>query len=294
MRGLAWNTGERRVTRPRDVGFTSAGPKKYASSVIAPRNSSCRCSGPKMNWRSGAGRSGWLRRKVQPSPTLELSGPLASASYWAAASGLKPASMLGSLLSHCSEQTGWSWRPSPTGRSWRTSMPIGARCAAGPMPESMSSCGEPYAPQDNTSRSRPQLLQDVVLEVLHADHPVALERRRDAWAFVMTSTLPRATAGRRYADAVLSRRPSRIVNWSRPAPSCTSPLWSSFAGMPDSTAAAIIESTSGCSDRPSCTARGPPTAVVAALAARVVLRPPEVRQHVLVAPAVAPSAAQSS
>ena len=177
MRGLAWNTGERSVTRPRDVGFTSAGPKKYASSVISPRNSSCRCSGPKMNWRSGAGRSGLLRRKVQPSPTFELSGPLASASYWAAASRAE-AREHARLVAE------------PLQRADRVVLEVLAdgqvladldahrgqvrrRADAG---EHEQLRGVVRAPADEHLALRAQLLQHVVLEVLDADRPVALEQ----------------------------------------------------------------------------------------------------------------------
>src|SRR5438045_545106 len=48
----------------------------------------------------------------------------------------------------------WSCRLAPTpGASTRTSIPCSASCCAGPMPESISSCGELSAPPDRiTSR----------------------------------------------------------------------------------------------------------------------------------------------
>ena len=47
----------------------------------------------------------------------------------------------------------WSCRPSPTGRSLRTSIPSSGSVSPGPTPDSISSCGDWYAPADRiTSR----------------------------------------------------------------------------------------------------------------------------------------------
>ena len=48
----------------------------------------------------------------------------------------------------------WSWRPSPTGRSARTGIPRLRRWSAGPIPDSMSSCGVLSAPAESTTSLR--------------------------------------------------------------------------------------------------------------------------------------------
>jgi hypothetical protein len=56
---------------------------------------------------------------------------------------------------HTCTTSGWSCRCAPTpGRSSATGMPCWRRCSAGPMPESISSCGDWMAPALRiTSRS---------------------------------------------------------------------------------------------------------------------------------------------
>ena len=57
-----------------------------------------------------------------------------------------------SFVCQMTGQAGWSWRFCPTpARSTATSMPSSRRWVAGPMPESISSCGLLIAPPDRTT-----------------------------------------------------------------------------------------------------------------------------------------------
>ena len=63
--------------------------------------------------------------------------------------------VMGCLVSHMTTPSGWSWRFSPTpAESTTTSTPTPRSCAAGPMPESISSLGESIAPHDTITSRR--------------------------------------------------------------------------------------------------------------------------------------------
>ena len=116
----------------------------------------------------------------------------------------------------------------------------------------------------------------------------ACRRRGSACASapVITSRFGRSRAGCRNASAVAQRSPSRCVSWKRPTPSWRAPLKSGLRSWPACTAASIIVSTSGCIERLSETLSGPPTPWNASSPRSLSSRALEVRQHLVVAPAL--------
>ena len=99
-------------------------------------------------WTSGAARSLDVRAKPPDSATFDVSGPLPSvsnaATFASMSSGdIAVARLTGSSVRHWPQTCTWSWRLRPTsGRSAIGSISRVARCSAGPMPDSIKSCGE--------------------------------------------------------------------------------------------------------------------------------------------------------
>lgn len=121
----------------------------------------------------------------------------------------------------------WSCRLSPTRRSWSTGKPSRRRCSAGPTPDSISSCGLPMLPADNTTSrlactacSRPPRTNCTLVARFVAGSMITLV----TCACMATCRLARSRAGRRNALAVLHRVPRLMVPCRQPnRVSCTGP-----------------------------------------------------------------------
>ena len=111
----------------------------------------------------------------------------------------------------------WSWRFAPTpGVSCFTSMPCFCSSAAGPMPESWSSCGEPMLPAARTTSDfaltvtrLPSCTTSTPVQRRPPSAPRSIVRRC-ACAFVQSVKFGRDMhVGRRKAFAVFHRQPDR-------------------------------------------------------------------------------------
>ena len=255
------------------------GPRRGTS----PARSAAACPAP-------AGRAR-CARTPPPSATFDVSMPAEWLMKSSRCSSSSPSSRLVvSSVVQMQTTPGWSWRFRPdAGEVARRPRSRARRSwAAGPMPESISSCGELNAPpQSTTSRAASKRTRLAVAHALDAgrarpsststrvhvhaclDRQVRRARRWDAGR-----RPPRCSAGRRTAS------PGR-----RPTPSCTAALKSSLAGMPASIAPATNASVSGLPDLLERHAQRPAVAVVLARAELVVLGALEHRQDVVVAPA---------
>mmetsp|Transcript_85231 Transcript_85231/g.264855 ORF Transcript_85231/g.264855 Transcript_85231/m.264855 type:complete len:222 (+) Transcript_85231:827-1492(+) len=132
-------------------------------------------------------------------------------------------------------QKRWSCKFSPTGKSLTRLIPCSRRCAAGPMPESISICGVPTAPQQSTT-SLPAPTVAVAPPASRRATPVAVRPsivRRIARASASTVRFGRATAPvrKRKAEAASHITPRLAVTWESAALRCNLPL-KSPVGMP--------------------------------------------------------------
>ena len=137
-------------------------------------------------------------------------------------------------------------------------MPRLVRCADGPTPDSIRSCGElTVPPQRMTSRSA-QTVSRTPCRMISTPftRPFSMTIRT-AIASDRRSRLPRRRPACAKATAALARRPLPMLVSMRPKPSTTSVLRSSTTGYPDSPAAARKASQIGRSSRDRLTTIGP-------------------------------------
>ena len=179
--------------------------------------------------------------------------------------------------------------PRPAAGPARTGMPSDVSSSAGPTPESISSCGELYAPaaEDDLALGRGSVSVVVQPVADDPDRPAVLEQRPGApGRRSPRSGSGRSMAGRRNAVARARTACRRAGSpGSSRSPPGSAPLKSSLAGWPASIAASTNAADIGLLDRPSETAQRAADAVVLRRAALVVLGALEVRQQVVVAPA---------
>ena len=92
--------------------------------------------------------------------------------------------------------------------------PISLRCAAGPMPDSRSSCGEPYTPPETITSPLARAVSRPfgVRYSTPTARPSSI-RIRVACALGVTTRFFLPRAGFRYATAALQRRPLPTVVW---------------------------------------------------------------------------------
>ncbi len=122
-------------------------------------------------------------------------------------------------------------------------MPCAASCSAGPMPDSISRCGDPIAPADSTTPKRAR--SSVSAPPRRTSTPVArpsCTTTRSAIASLTTVRFGRDSAGTRYARAAETRRCPRRVCWNVEKPSRRGPFMSAFTGRPIASAAAANSS----------------------------------------------------
>ncbi len=153
MAGAQAGSAERSRTEPRECTCTSTTAAVNAST--SGSTSACRqnFTGRKCICRSTSDSSGVERVNSPDSARLEVSGPRRAPNHCAYPDGDSPrTSDLPERTCQMTGTSGWSCRSSPTpGRSWTTSTPTERRWSAGPMPESISSCGELTAPPESTT-----------------------------------------------------------------------------------------------------------------------------------------------
>ena len=149
--GRSWNTLAKKPA-PRSCGSTL---EKYGK-----RKAALESAGKKCDCKSGCARSGDDLYRPPTSSGKLVAGPvpqtIALNKAQAARSTRRSRSSVTPPRARCSTRTSrWSCKPCPTpGRSMRTGRPWASSAAAGPMPDSISSCGELTAPpHSNTSRS---------------------------------------------------------------------------------------------------------------------------------------------
>ena len=181
----------------------------------------------------------------------------------------------------------WSWRFWPTGRSWRHSIPNGANMSAGPTPERCRSCGEWYVPAERiTSRSARIVSSAAAARDLDADRARAVEQDPvDAGVREHLDVAAR-DGGTEVGDR--RRAAAAVALGDLEAPGAL------LGGAVEVVVARDADLLAGVDERlddrvhrPALAhAQRPADAVVAVRAALVVLGAPEVRQDVLVGPAV--------
>ena len=155
----------------------------------------------------------------------------------------------------------WSCKLPPTpGRSATTAMPWSRRWAAGPMPDSIKSCGEWMAP----AHSKTSLRADAHCtgpSPTRYSTPVARPASvvmRSTMARVMTFRLPRFMAGSIALAAMDERLPLRTLTCKTPTPRAVPSLKSSTCSSPACCPAAIMACVMGCTEGKSPACKGPP------------------------------------
>src|SRR3954468_19237677 len=233
MAGAHVGSADRSRTEPRDCTRTRTTAAVNASTSGSTSACFQNFTGRKWYCRSGSASSGEDLVNRPASARFEVSGPRRAPNHLAYPDGDSARnSDLPDRTCQTTGTRGWSCRPCPTpGRPWTTSTPTSPRCSAGPMPESISSCGVLTAPPERTTSrvaratcTRPPLRYST---------PVARPpstSTRVVSAPVRTVRLGRLVAGCRYASADDQRRPRFWVTWYWPTPSWLGPLKSSLRG----------------------------------------------------------------
>lgn len=146
---------------------------------------------------------------------------------------------MGCLASHMMTPSGWSWRFLPTpAESTTTSTPTSRRCAAGPMPDSISSLGVSMDPQDTITSRRARTVRVWIRSGSRYSAPT--QRRPSSTSFLARTPVRTSRFGRlpmtgcRYAtDEDCRTLFSSELIWNQLAPRTTVlPVLNAVVAMP--------------------------------------------------------------